>query len=272
MIPRSNLLAVAGLLLGATIGLAEPPAKAPPPPPDQKKLIPYLESWEKAMSDVKTLIIECKRDDKKVTFGTKDEFTGKVFFMKDKDDIFIFMHMDLMDKKVPKNKAEPRVYERFICNPTACYEYVPQEKKIRYRQITAGKGGKGTDDNLLSFLFNTDAKKATERYELKLAKEDNDYVYVEVKPKRAADAVDFKIARVCLDKDSFLPRQLWFLQNNGDEVLWDLPLVEKNKKLDRKIFDKPELPIQEGEKVSKWKYEEMPKEPEPRVVRPKGEK
>jgi TIGR03009 family protein len=268
MVPRSNLLAVAGLFLGATVGLAEPPAKAPLP--DQKKLLPYMESWEKAMADVKTLILECNREDKKVTFETKDKFAGKAFFMKDKDDIFIFIQMVKMDRKDPTKPDASGIYERFICNPTACYEYVPQEKKIRYRQISAGKGGKGSDDNLLSFLFNTNAKKAMQRYELKLAKEDNDYVYVEVTPTLAADKVDFQKARVCLDKETFLPRQLWFRQNNGDEVLWDLPSVEKNKKLDRQMFEKPELPIEKGEKVSKWKYEEMPKEPEPRVVRPKG--
>jgi TIGR03009 family protein len=179
--------------------------------------------------------------------------------------------MDKMDKK-GLVKADPPVYERFICNPTACYEYVPQEKKIRFRQIPAGKGGKGADDNLLSFLFNTNAKKAMERYKLKLVKEDENYVYVEVLPTIPADKVDFQVATVCLDRDTFLPRQLRFRQNNGDVVVWDLPSIEKNKKLERKMFDKPDLPLENGEKVSKWKYEEMPKEPEPRVVRPKGEK
>jgi len=274
MVPRSKFLAVAGLFLGAAVALADPPAKpaTPPPEPDQKKLLPYMESWEKSMADVKTLIMECKRDDKKVTFDTKDKFAGKAFFMKDKDDIFIFIQMVKMDKKDPTKPDASGIYERFICNPTACYEYVPQEKKIRYRQIPAGKAGKGADDNLLSFLFNTNAKKAMERYKLKLAKEDDFYVYVEVRPTLAADKVDFQVAKVCLDKETFLPRQLWFRQNNGDEVLWDLPSIEKNKKLERKMFDKPDLPLEPGEKVSKWKYEEMPKEPEPRVVRPKGEK
>jgi TIGR03009 family protein len=273
MVPRSNYFAVAGLLLGAAVAFADPPAKppTPPPEPDQKKLLPYMESWEKAMADVKTLILECKRDDKKLAFKP-DKFAGKAFFMKDKDDIFIFLQMVKMDRSDPTKPDASGIYERFICNPTACYEYVPQEKKIRFRQISAGKGGKGADDNLLSFLFNTNAKKAMERYQLKLIKEDKDYIYVEVQPTLAADKVDFKVARVVLDRDTFLPRQLWFHQINGDEVLWDLPSIEKNKKLDRKMFDKPELPIEKGKKESDWKYEEMPKEPEPRVVRPKGEK
>src|SRR5216683_2778936 len=118
MVPRSNLVAVAGLLLGAAVALADPPAKPanPPPEPDQKKLLPYMESWEKAMADVKTLILECKRDDKKITFGTTDKFAGKAFFMKDKDDIFIFIQMVKMNKK--GNPDASGIYERFICNPT----------------------------------------------------------------------------------------------------------------------------------------------------------
>jgi TIGR03009 family protein len=268
MVPRSNLFALAGLLLSAMVGVAQQPTTPPPPLPDQSKLLGHMQSWEKAMADVKTLVLECKRDDKKVTFGTTDYFEGKAFFMKDKDDIFILIQMVKMDKKDPK-KPKPDasgIYERYVCNPTACYEYVPQEKKIRFRQIPTGKGAKGGDDNLLSFLFNTNAKQAMERYKLKLVKEDKDFVYVEVSPTRAADKVDFEMARVCLDKETYLPRQLWFRQNNGDEVLWDLPTVTKNAKLERKIFEKPEFPGKD------WKYEEMPKEPEPRIVRPKGDK
>jgi TIGR03009 family protein len=264
MVPRCNFLTLAGLILCATVALADPPKpSAPPLEVDQKDLPGYLGNWEKAMGEVKTLVIECKRWDKKENFGT-DRFEGKAFFMKDKDDIFIFLQMEKMDRKDPKQKDKSGYYERYVCNPTACYEYVPQEKKIRYRQLPAGK--KGADDNLLSFLFNTNAKKAAERYRLKLLKADKDYVYVEVVPTLPADKVDFTAARICLDRDTFLPRQLVFRQPNGDEVTWDLPTVTKNAKLERKIFDKPELPTKD------WKYEEMPKEPEPRVVRPKGDK
>jgi TIGR03009 family protein len=268
MVPRSHLIALGALLLGAAIGLAQqaPKTSTPSPSPDAAKLPSHMENWEKAMAEVKTLVLECKRFDKKNTFDTTDKFEGKAFFMKDKDDVFVLIQMVKMDKKDPKKPDASGIYERFVCNPTACYEYAPQEKKIRFRQIPVGKGAKGGDDNLLSFLFNTNAKKAMERYKLKLVKEDDNYVYVEVLPTRPADKVDFENALVCLDKETYLPRQLRFRQNNGDEVLWDLPAVTKNAKLDRKIFDKPELPGKD------WKFEEMPKEPEPRVVRPKGDK
>jgi TIGR03009 family protein len=262
MAPRSKLLALAIALLGASVALAQQPPAAPSAP-DQSKLLPHLESWEKAMAKVETLVIDCKRTDKKVTFGSTDLFTGKAFFMKDKDDLFVLIQMEKMDKTDPTKKDKSGMYERLVCNPTAFYQYQPAEKKITFLQIPPRKPGAATDDNLLSFLFGMSAKQAMERYKLKFVKEDKDYVYVEVLPLRAEDKVDFEVARICLDRDTYLPRQLWFHQNNGDEVLWDLPTTTKNVKIDRKHFEKPELP-------KGWTFDEIKKEPKPSVIRPKG--
>jgi TIGR03009 family protein len=267
MSPRSLLfIAAAGLLIAAPLAYGQQPPKEPPAP-DQSKLPGHLENWEKAMAKVDTLIIDCNRTDKKITFNSTDLFTGKAFFMKDKKDIFILIQMEKMDKKDPKQKDKSGLYERYVCNPTACYEYVPAEKKIRYRMIPAAKEGQIGDDNLLSFLFGMNAKQATSRYKLKLLKEDDWYVYVEVVPTRADDKLDFETARVCLDKSNYLPRQLWFRQNNGDEVTWDLPSVNTKDRIDRKYFEKPDLPSKD------WKFEEIKKEDvPPRVVRPKDGK
>jgi TIGR03009 family protein len=262
MAPRSKLLALAIALLGVSVALAQQPPAAPTAP-DQSKLVPHLEKWEKAMAGLDSLVIECKRTDKKVTFGTTDLFVGKAFFVKDKADIFALIQMEKMDKADPTKKDKSGFYERLVCNPTAIYQYQPTEKKISFLQIPPRKPGDATDDNLLGFLFGMTAKQATERYKLKLVKEDKDYVYVEVLPVRATDKVDFEMARICLDRDTFLPRQLWFRQANGDEVVWDLPSVSKNVKIDRKYFEKPELP-------KGWTFDEIKKDPKPSVIRPKG--
>jgi TIGR03009 family protein len=262
MAPRSHLLALALTLLGATVALTQQPPAAPTAP-DQSKLLPHLEKWEKTMTSIDSLVIDCKRTDKKNTFGTTDLLVGKAFFMKDKADIFALIQMEKMDKADPTKKDKSGYYERLVCNPTAFYQYQPAEKKISFLQIPARKPGAATDDNLLAFLFGMSAKQAMERYKLKLAKEDNDYVYVDVQPVRADDKVDFEMARLCLNKDSYLPRYLWFRQNNGDEVTWDLPSISKNAKIDRKYFEKPELP-------KGWKFDEIKKEPKPSVIRPSG--
>ena len=45
-----------------------------------------------------------------------------------------------------------------------------------------------------------------------------------------------------LNKDSFLPRQIWF-ENNAGEVLWDLSTIQTGVKLDPlKVFAAPEMP------------------------------
>jgi TIGR03009 family protein len=262
MAPRSHLLALAITLVGATVAPAQQPP-ATPTAPDQSKLLPHLEKWEKTMAGLDSLVIECRRTDKSATFGRTDLLIGKAFFMKDKSDIFALIQMERMDKADPTKKDKSGYYERLVCNPTAFYQYEAAEKKIKFLQLPPRKAGAATDDNLLAFLFGMSAKQATERYKLKLVKEDKDYVYVEVLPMRTEDKVDFEMARICLDRDTYLPRQLWFRQNNGDEVTWDLPSITKNAKIDRKYFEKPELP-------KGWTFDEIKKEPKPSVIRPSG--
>jgi len=52
------------------------------------------------------------------------------------------------------------------------------------------------------------------------------YHYVRIIPKSAADRADFTEARLVLSASTFLPRQLWFQQPNGNEVTWDFPKVD----------------------------------------------
>src|SRR5205823_6200617 len=80
------------------------------------------------------------------------------------------------------------------------------------------------EDSSLAFLFGMKAAEAKTRYELKLHNVDANYVYVDVVPRNAVDRADFTKARLVLNKDTFLPRQLWF-EHTGGEVLWDMPNV-----------------------------------------------
>ena len=77
---------------------------------------------------------------------------------------------------------------------------------------------------------------------LKLAKEDRWYIYVDIAPRNKADRGDFSRARLVLNRDTFLPRQLWFEHANGNEVTWDIPQLKSGVTVDRRFFDKPTLP------------------------------
>jgi hypothetical protein len=91
---------------------------------------------------------------------------------------------------------------------------------------------------------------------------------VDVTPKDAKDKAEFARARLVLNKDTYLPRQLWFEHSNGNEVTWDIPKAQTGVTLDRRAFDKPNVPdgwklvpVTEGKSAAP-----QPKD-KPRVIR-----
>lgn len=248
-------IAVAGVLLSTTLALAQPanPKLLPPlgaqppaqPPvmldPANNPLDAHLLRWEKEMKSVEKLLIQCKRTEKRKSLGFTDEFTGEAKFMKlppvgatGQAENLAILHMTKTGK--------PEVYERFVCTGSHVYQFMPQQKEIRVYQLPPAKQGQVADDSFLSFLFGMKAEEAKRRYDLKLAKQDQHYVYVEILPRFPQDKAEFQRARLVLSRDTFLPRQLWFEEANGDEIMWDLPKVQPGAQLDRKEFAPPQAP------------------------------
>jgi RNA polymerase sigma factor (sigma-70 family) len=83
-------------------------------------------------------------------------------------------------------------------------------------------------------------------YELRLAKEDASYIYLDIFPRAEAGESEFRRGRLVLHKESGMPRQLW-LEQMGREVLWDMPKREVGGKADPKEFDN--LIVPEGWKL-----------------------
>ena len=106
---------------------------------------------------------------------------------------------------------------------------------------------------------------AKNRYDLKLHNVDQHYIYVDVVPKNAIDKADFTKARLVLNKDSYLPRQIWFEGPNAGEVLWDITNMQSGVKIDPKIFASPQTP-------KDWKLVPGQTAAKPRVVRESSQK
>ena len=119
---------------------------------------------------------------------------------------------------------------------------VPDRKEIRYYELPKPKPGQVAEDNLLSLLFGMKADEAKSRYSLKLTKEDQYYIYLDVEAKTPADKADFVRAQLVLNKDSFLPRQLWFEQPNGTSIVWSIPRIDTRAKVNATDFDAPRPP------------------------------
>jgi TIGR03009 family protein len=255
-------LTLVAIVLMALAGTAQQPPAGTTLDPAHNRLDALLVRWEKEMTGIQTIVAQCTRTAVDKTFGKADIYEGTAKYMKPN------MAMLEMQKK-----GKPQIFEKYICTGTYLYEYVPAEKVIRVHELPPPKPGQVADDNFLSFLFGMRAVEAKRRYDLKLVKgppDDQWYYYVEILPRFPADQADFAKARLVLNAQSFLPRELWFQQPNGDEVKWDIPKVDAGVNIPRTDFTSPNTP--QG-----WTMVRAPKTTDlkpgntipPRVVRPK---
>jgi TIGR03009 family protein len=235
-----------GLVLAALM-LAKLPASAqqaqqppaPSPAADNKVLDEHLAKWEAAMKKVETLGAQLTRIDKDPVFERVQKLTGVAYYMKAGSgptaQNLALLQMNLEGQKEFK--------EKFICTGAYIYQFLPEQKEIRYYKLPKPEPGQvGEENNLLTLLFGMKAEDAKRRYELKLDKEDANYIYVYISPRSAADKADFQRARLVLNKSNYLPRQLWFEHANRSEVLWDIPNLQIGMALDRRTFDPPQAP------------------------------
>jgi TIGR03009 family protein len=253
----------------AALPLAVLPAAAQQAPPAQaapaagaSALDGYLQRWEQEMQKVQTLYApEITRIDKDLVADKPEKLVGYAAYMKSGTGASA-LNLAVLELR-PEGKRDFK--EKFVCTGTFLYQFLPEQKEIKVFELPKPKAGQVADDNLLSFLFGMRAEEFKRRFDLKLAKEDQYYVYVDVAPRAAADRSDFQRARVVLNKDSFLPRQLWFQHANGNEVTWDVPSLQNGARLDRRIFDQPALP-------TGWRMTQAPKPTDAKpVVRPSGQ-
>jgi TIGR03009 family protein len=268
---RYTWLALGGLLAWQTAGWAQPPGQNPPaapaqtppitpalPPaaaldPARDPLDAVLVNWEAAMKKVETLQApQCSRVENLKTFQITKTYIGIAKYMRPNMGL---LYMSLKDK--------PEQFEEIIVNGSNVYQYAPQLKEIRAHHMPASRTGMA-DDSPLFLLFGMKAVDAKARYELKLLNQDQYYYYLGITPRRDGDKADFRTARLVLNKDSLMPRQLWFEQPNGDTITWDLPKIESGIRLNPTEFTKPTVP-------PGWKMVDVPLPEQPRIIRQGGQ-
>ena len=259
---RKSWFALLALSCVVAQGRGQGPARGARPSvldPARSPLDRYLMRWEDAMKNVSSLALRCSRTEKDPVRQTKTTYSGTIHFVKP---TYFFWHMTRADR--------PGDFERFICTGQYIYQYIPTAKELRvYPAPKPGRNGGLAEDSSVAFLFGMKAEQAKLRYNLSLFKEDKLYIYVDVVPLMEVDKADFEKARLVLDKQNFLPRQLWFKHPNAGEVLWDIPAIESNKKIDPRIFAAPPTP--KGWKLTQGQAPRAGQgTTQPRVYRPKN--
>ena len=258
MSPRGLVLAIV-LLAGAPVAAQTTmPPTAPPQAPAQSPLDNYLLSWEQKMLEVQTLQAQLTRTEKDPAFNKTQEYIGFAQYMKEKkgDVVLNLATLEMRPKARPNEIAE-----KFICTGTHLFQFNPAQMEVKQFEMPKPKPGQVAQDNVMAFMFGMRAVEAKLRYDMKLAKEDSNYIFIDIQPRYPADKADFQYARIVLDRKSFLPRQLWF-QTSGSEVTWDIPVARAGVEVKRTEFDAPKLP-------PSWKMTVVPLQDggQPKVIR-----
>jgi TIGR03009 family protein len=220
--------------------LEAPPPEDPAPPPDpaHDRLDAVLRRWEEQTKSLHSLRAHVTSTTTDKTYESTTVCTG-TFELLRPDSGRLEMH----------NKHEP--IEKFVWSGKFLYEYVPKQKTIRVHELPLVLWGRDLTDPYSLLLF-PKAREVRKRYDLKLVKEDQWYAYIELLPRSQEDKGNFDRARVVLTRSTFLPRQFWFMQPNGNEITWDIPRIERDIRLDRADFDSPKVP-------AGWRLERLPR-------------
>ncbi|MGL6072763.1 MAG: TIGR03009 domain-containing protein [Fimbriiglobus sp.] len=210
------------------------PTPAPAVKPIDPVLKQHLDNWEYVMKDSKSFFAKGKK-----TFEKKDKQLIKNYE-------FEIMCMTpgrarLRQEAIPlaDGKKDFDDYTAYIANESVVYEYDGIAKKMTERRIPPG-ASKGI--LMLDILSGTmTAAQVLERFDISILKQDEFYVYLDLKPKTKEDLEDFELMtlvlftyRPDLEKKNiyhppYLPRQVVIRGNNGQEITnWDFPKPIKN--------------------------------------------
>jgi TIGR03009 family protein len=162
------------------------------------------------------------------------------------------MRLDL--KPAAGQKAGDYDFETYICNGKAVFQYDGPSKTVTIYPITKGVG-----ENLLLEMMSGQlrANDVLRRFDTKLLKQDQHYVYIELLPKLPRDTMEFTSMTLVLFQPTlpgvgYLPRTVVIRKENGSsEEIWDFPLPEINK-----LGIKPEM-FEYTKPAEGWKVQQV---------------
>jgi TIGR03009 family protein len=215
-----------------------PTGGAPPAAPADPKLDAHLKGWEQKMGGVINFWAEIEMVRTDAVFKKDRKYGGggtSVLCMKPN-----FARLRLV------NAADPKDFEAFICNGKFVYHYEGLTATVTEYPIAANAAAGASDNLMLDFLSGMKAGDVKKRFEISLFKEDEHYVYLDVKPVLGKDKQEFLQLRFALygpaTKFAYLPAQVWLMKPNGDTELWS--------------FKNPQTGIP-GIGADKFQYEEV---------------
>lgn len=228
--------------------IGEKPARPPANNLVVEALSPELEAildeWEQKSSQIKSLKGKHTRTVFNLVFEVEKRAEGR-FFLETPDK----GRIDLTGLEVKKNTKSDRIgksgnpfrvesdrAEKWICNgeeilmvndEDKSYDIAPLPNELRGTNIVKGP---------LPFLFGIKADDAKRRFQLSLAKSpDPSQHAILVVPRLPEDQQNYKIAKIGLDKRTYLPRSVMLLDPTGNletRYFFEIEDVNNRNKLD----------------------------------------
>ena len=258
MLKRGLVLAMLLLACGSVSAQPVPPPAQPAP----SALDTYLLRWEQEMQKVQTLQAQLARTDKDTSFNKTQKYAGFAQYLKEVQPDKTVLNLATLEMRAEAKPNE--IAEKFISTGTHLFQFLPAQMEVKQFEMPKPKPNSVAQDNVMAFMFGMRAADAKQRYDMKLAKEDQYYIYIDILPRFPADKADFQYARIVLNKDTFLPRQLWFQQSGSVEVTWDIPVIRTGMQVKRSDFEAPKV-------VSPWKLTVVPpQDGQPKIIRSGG--
>jgi TIGR03009 family protein len=204
----------------------------------------WLGGWEAQASKLSTLTVHYTRYETDKNAPERKTFSGTALLGKP--------NLAVLEER---REGEAVAHRKYVCTGKALYQYVPERKVIEVRRSPDAVAWLGGADPFPLFLLNVQPMQLRRRCTVRLVKEDQYYVYLDLLPRSRAGKDGLCRGRLVLARETGLPRQVW-LEYPGREVIWDLHQAREGEELDRDLFAAPVAP-------SGWK---LTRDPESRKV------
>ncbi len=137
-----------------------------------------------------------------------------------------------LDKDGKPFKVQPDRSERWMCDGNDIWQVDDMTKQVNIYPIPKENQGQNIMDGPMPFLFGMPPEKAKRRYHLKLVHESDEQAVIEVHPRLAVDAANWRRASVILDKRNnlYLPRAVQLIDPSGNlETVYTFGEFQVNK-------------------------------------------
>ena len=248
-----------------------PQAAQPQPPPgfqlnalQQAFLNQVLDAWQAESGKINTFSCDFERLDFNAAFRPAENMPlsidkGELSYSKPDKGSFRISEIKKWQQKPAAEGQQPpaqiqgeyvvqseAIGEHWVCDGKSVFEYRHNQKLLVERPIPPPLQGKAIMDGPLPFLFGADANKLKARYWLRVIQDNDTEIWLEALPKHQADAANFSLVRVILDRQKVLPKAMEVnLPDRSRHVYkFDLANASINHPLARlgALFDRPRTP------------------------------